>query len=130
MPIPTSTVSAAPGPRTRLGALLLRKGLVSPVELEDALETINRSPYGNGASIFTGSGKMAREFKHRVKAGMVGINIGVPASMAWFPFSGWGDSFFGDLHMQGREGVQFFTQQKVTTTRWFAEGEGSVWSTK
>jgi malonate-semialdehyde dehydrogenase (acetylating)/methylmalonate-semialdehyde dehydrogenase len=98
--------------------------------LEDALETINRSPYGNGASIFTRSGKVAREFKHRVKAGMVGINIGVPASMAWFPFAGWGDSFFGDLHMQGREGVQFFTQQKVTTTRWFAEGEGSVWSTK
>jgi malonate-semialdehyde dehydrogenase (acetylating) / methylmalonate-semialdehyde dehydrogenase len=98
--------------------------------LEDAIETINRSPYGNGASIFTGSGKVAREFKHRVKAGMVGINIGVPASMAWFPFAGWGDSFFGDLHMQGREGVQFFTQQKVTTTRWFAEGEGNIWSTK
>jgi malonate-semialdehyde dehydrogenase (acetylating)/methylmalonate-semialdehyde dehydrogenase len=99
-------------------------------DLESAIETINRSPYGNGASIFTRSGKAAREFKHRVKAGMVGINIGVPASMAWFPFSGWGDSFFGDLHMQGREGVQFFTQQKVTTSRWFAESEGNVWSTK
>ena len=91
---------------------------------------INYSPYGNGASIFTRSGKAAREFKHRVKAGMVGINISVPASMAWFPFAGWGDSFFGDLHMQGREGVQFFTQQKVTTTRWFAEGEGNIWSAK
>ena len=99
-------------------------------DLESAIETINYSPYGNGASIFTRSGKAAREFKHRVKAGMVGINIGVPASMAWFPFAGWGDSFFGDLHMQGREGVQFFTQQKVTTTRWFAEGEGNIWSTK
>jgi malonate-semialdehyde dehydrogenase (acetylating)/methylmalonate-semialdehyde dehydrogenase len=99
-------------------------------DLENAIETINGSPYGNGASIFTRSGKSAREFKHRVKAGMVGINISVPASMAWFPFSGWGNSFFGDLHMQGKEGVQFFTQQKVTTTRWFAEGEGSVWSTK
>jgi malonate-semialdehyde dehydrogenase (acetylating)/methylmalonate-semialdehyde dehydrogenase len=99
-------------------------------DLESAIETINCSPYGNGASIFTRSGKAAREFKHRVKAGMVGINVGVPASMAWFPFAGWGDSFFGDLHMQGREGVQFFTQQKVTTTRWFAEGEGNVWSTK
>ena len=99
-------------------------------DLEAAIETINRSPYGNGASIFTCSGKSAREFKHRVKAGMIGINIGVPASMAWFPFSGWGDSFFGDLHMQGKEGVQFFTQQKVTTTRWFAEGEGNIWSTK
>jgi malonate-semialdehyde dehydrogenase (acetylating)/methylmalonate-semialdehyde dehydrogenase len=99
-------------------------------DLESAIETINHSPFGNGASIFTRSGKAAREFKHRVKAGMIGINIGVPASMAWFPFSGWGDSFFGDLHMQGKEGVQFFTQQKVTTSRWFAEGEGNVWSTK
>ena len=99
-------------------------------DLESAIETINCSPYGNGASIFTRSGKAAREFKHRVKAGMVGINIGVPASMAWFPFAGRGDSFFGDLHMQGKEGVQFFTQQKVTTTRWFTEGEGSVWSTE
>jgi malonate-semialdehyde dehydrogenase (acetylating)/methylmalonate-semialdehyde dehydrogenase len=99
-------------------------------DLESAIEMINLSPYGNGASIFTRSGKAAREFKHRVKAGMVGINIGVPASMAWFPFAGWGDSFFGDLHMQGKEGVEFFTRQKVTTSRWFTEGEGSVWSTK
>jgi malonate-semialdehyde dehydrogenase (acetylating)/methylmalonate-semialdehyde dehydrogenase len=99
-------------------------------DLENAMETINQSPYGNGASIFTRSGKAAREFKHRVKAGMIGINIGVPASMAWFPFAGWGDSFFGDLHMQGREGVEFFSRQKVTTSRWFTEGEGNVWSTK
>jgi malonate-semialdehyde dehydrogenase (acetylating)/methylmalonate-semialdehyde dehydrogenase len=99
-------------------------------DLESAIETVNRSPYGNGASIFTRSGKAAREFKHRVKSGMVGINIGVPASMAWFPFSGWGDSFFGDLHMQGKEGVEFFTRRKVTTSRWFTEGEGSVWSSK
>jgi malonate-semialdehyde dehydrogenase (acetylating) / methylmalonate-semialdehyde dehydrogenase len=99
-------------------------------DLQSAIETINRSPYGNGASIFTRSGKMAREFKHQVKAGMIGINIGVPASMAWFPFAGWGDSFFGDLHMQGKEGVQFFTRQKVTTSRWFAEGEGNLWRTE
>jgi malonate-semialdehyde dehydrogenase (acetylating) / methylmalonate-semialdehyde dehydrogenase len=99
-------------------------------DLGSAIETINRSPYGNGASIFTRSGKAAREFKHRVEAGMIGINIGVPASTACFPFAGWGDSFFGDLHMQGKEGVQFFTQQKVTTSRWFAGGEESIWSTK
>ncbi len=99
-------------------------------DLESAIETINSSPYGNGASLFTRSGKAAREFKHRVKAGMVGINIGVPASMAWFPFAGWGDSFFGDLHMQGKEGVQFFTRQKVATSRWFAEGEGNIWNAK
>lgn len=96
-------------------------------DLDAAIETANRSRYGNGASIFTRSGKAAREFRHRVKAGMVGINIGVPASMAWFPFNGWDDSFFGDLHMQGREGVQFFTQLKVTTTRWFSYGEGDIW---
>ena len=119
------------------GMTVAREEIFGPVlnvmradDLEGAMETINYSPYGNGASIFTRSRKAAREFKHRVKAGMVGINIGVPASMAWFPFAGWGDSFFGDLHMQGREGVQFFTQQKVTTTRWFAEGEGNIWSTK
>ena len=96
-------------------------------DLDSAIELANRSTYGNGASIFTRSGKAAREFKHRIRCGMVGINIGVPASMAWFPFSGWNESFFGDLHMQGREGVQFFTQQKVTTTRWFSFGDGDVW---
>ncbi len=96
-------------------------------DLDAAITLANRSAYGNGASIFTRSGKAAREFKHRVHCGMVGINIGVPASMAWFPFNGWNDSFFGDLHMQGREGVQFFTQQKVTTSRWFSYGEGDIW---
>jgi malonate-semialdehyde dehydrogenase (acetylating)/methylmalonate-semialdehyde dehydrogenase len=99
-------------------------------DLDGAIELANRSAYGNGASIFTRSGKAAREFKHRVKAGMVGVNIGVPASMAWFPFNGWSDSFFGDLHMQGREGVQFFTQLKVTTSRWFSYGEGNIWADK
>lgn len=96
-------------------------------DLEAAIELANKSPYGNGASIFTRSGKAAREFKHRINCGMVGINIGVPASMAWFPFNGWNDSFFGDLHMQGREGVQFFTRLKVTTSRWFSYGEGDIW---
>lgn len=96
-------------------------------DLDAAIELANKSAYGNGASIFTRSGKAAREFKHRINCGMVGINIGVPASMAWFPFNGWNDSFFGDLHMQGREGVQFFTQQKVTTSRWFSYGEGDIW---
>jgi malonate-semialdehyde dehydrogenase (acetylating)/methylmalonate-semialdehyde dehydrogenase len=99
-------------------------------DLDSAIEMANRSPFGNGASIFTRSGKAAREFKHRSQAGMVGINVGVPASMAWFPFSGWNESFFGDLHMQGREGVQFFTQQKVTTSRWFSYGEGDIWHTE
>lgn len=97
-------------------------------DLDAAIELANTSAYGNGAAIFTRSGKAAREFRHRVQAGMVGINIGVPAPMAFFPFSGWHASFFGDLHLQGRESVAFYTQQKVTTTRWFSYGEGSIWA--
>jgi malonate-semialdehyde dehydrogenase (acetylating)/methylmalonate-semialdehyde dehydrogenase len=96
-------------------------------DLDGAIETANRSAFGNGTAIFTNSGKAAREFKHRAKAGMVGINVGVPATMAMFPFTGWDDSFFGDLHIQGKEAVQFYTQQKVVTTRWFGEGVGDVW---
>ena len=93
----------------------------------EAIEMANKSAYGNGASIFTSSGAAAREFKHRVKAGMVGINVGVPATMAMFPFTGWDDSFYGDLHIQGREAVQFYTQQKVITTRWFGGEVDDVW---
>ncbi|HYD84360.1 MAG TPA: CoA-acylating methylmalonate-semialdehyde dehydrogenase, partial [Opitutus sp.] len=96
-------------------------------DLDRAIETANRSAFGNGAAIFTASGHAAREFKHRVKAGMVGINVGVPATMAMFPFTGWDDSFYGDLHIQGREAVQFYTQQKVVTTRWFGGEVGDVW---
>jgi malonate-semialdehyde dehydrogenase (acetylating)/methylmalonate-semialdehyde dehydrogenase len=120
--------------QVQLGMTVAKEEIFGPVlnvmhleDLDAAIELANKSPFGNGASIFTRSGKAAREFKHRIQCGMVGINIGVPASMAWFPFSGWNDSFFGDLHMQGREGVQFFTQQKVTTSRWFSFGEGDVW---
>ncbi|HMD60950.1 MAG TPA: CoA-acylating methylmalonate-semialdehyde dehydrogenase [Opitutaceae bacterium] len=96
-------------------------------DVGQAIGVANRSPYGNGASIFTSSGAAAREFKHRVKAGMVGINIGVPATMAMFPFTGWDASFYGDLHIQGREAVQFYTQQKVVTSRWFGGDVGDVW---
>jgi malonate-semialdehyde dehydrogenase (acetylating)/methylmalonate-semialdehyde dehydrogenase len=96
-------------------------------DLGQAIEITNRSAYGNGASIFTSSGGAAREFKHRVKAGMVGINVGVPATMAMFPFTGWDASFYGDLHIQGREAVQFYTQQKVVTSRWFGGSVGDVW---
>ncbi len=96
-------------------------------DLDAAITIANKSSYGNGTAIFTNSGKAAREFKHRVKAGMVGINVGVPATMAMFPFTGWDESFYGDLHIQGKEGVQFYTQQKVVTTRWFGEGVGDVW---
>src|ERR1035438_8359442 len=93
----------------------------------DLGEAANKSAYGNGASIFTSSGAAAREFKHRVKAGMVGINVGVPATMAMFPFTGWDASFYGDLHIQGREAVQFYTRQKVVTARWFGGAVDDVW---
>ena len=96
-------------------------------DLDAAIAQANASAFGNGAAIFTNSGKAAREFKHRVKAGMVGINVGVPATMAMFPFTGWDDSFYGDLHIQGKEAVQFYTQQKVVTSRWFGEGVCDVW---
>jgi malonate-semialdehyde dehydrogenase (acetylating)/methylmalonate-semialdehyde dehydrogenase len=96
-------------------------------DLDQAIELANASSYGNGASIFTSSGGAAREFKHRVKAGMVGINVGVPATMAMFPFTGWDASFFGDLHIQGKESVQFYTQQKVITSRWFGGVVDDVW---
>lgn len=96
--------------------------------LEDAIATANRQAFGNGAAIFTNSGKAAREFRRDVSAGMVGINVGVPAPLAYFPFSGWNDSFFGDLHIQGKEGVEFYTQRKTTTTRWFGFGDGEIWA--
>jgi malonate-semialdehyde dehydrogenase (acetylating)/methylmalonate-semialdehyde dehydrogenase len=102
-------------------------------DLDQALAIGKECPYGNGASIFTRSGWAARQFKHHFNAGMIGINVGVPAPMAWFPFTGWNQSFFGDLHIQGTEAVQFYTQQKMTMTRWFASPEEShhdpVWQT-
>jgi malonate-semialdehyde dehydrogenase (acetylating)/methylmalonate-semialdehyde dehydrogenase len=102
-------------------------GVREVASLEEAIEVANAGRFGNGAAIFTRSGAAAREFKHRIQCGMVGVNVGVPAPMAMFPFSGWNDSFFGDLHMQGRSGVLFFTRPKVTTSRWFADGEGDIW---
>jgi malonate-semialdehyde dehydrogenase (acetylating)/methylmalonate-semialdehyde dehydrogenase len=83
----------------------------------DLMRTTN--DYGNAGSIFTSSGKAAREFKRRSSAGMLGVNIGVAAPMAFFPFSGRRNSFFGDLHVTGRDGVEFYTTKKMVTTRWF-----------
>ena len=80
---------------------------------------IHANPFGNSASIFTNSGKWAREFQYRVECGNIGINIGLVAPMAFFPFSGMKDSFFGTLHGQGQESVRFFTESKVVIERWF-----------
>jgi malonate-semialdehyde dehydrogenase (acetylating)/methylmalonate-semialdehyde dehydrogenase len=102
--------------------------------LDDAIKVGQECPFGNGAVIFTSSGSTAREFKHRFNAGMIGINVGVPASMAWFPFTGWNASFFGDQHIQGKEAINFYTQQKMTMTRWFeskdAKFHDPIWKSK
>lgn len=95
--------------------------LVHARTLEEGMEILSRSPYGNQASIFTSSGAAARKFRHEVPAGNVGINIGVAAPMAYFPFTGWRDSFFGILHGQGRDAVEFYTEQKVVIERWPSE---------
>jgi malonate-semialdehyde dehydrogenase (acetylating) / methylmalonate-semialdehyde dehydrogenase len=99
--------------------------LVHAETVEEALEILSRSLYGNAASIFTSSGAAARKFRYEVEAGNVGINIGVAAPMAYFPFSGWKDSFLGVMHSQGRDAVEFYTEKKVVIERWPQE-----WSRK
>ena len=94
-------------------------GIIPVADFEEALSIIEDIPYGNAASLFTASGKWAREFKYRTPCGNLGINIGIAAPIATFPFSGMKDSFFGDLHGQGRDAIQFFTDRKVVITRWF-----------
>jgi malonate-semialdehyde dehydrogenase (acetylating)/methylmalonate-semialdehyde dehydrogenase len=92
--------------------------LVRADDLEDALEFVNGSRYGNAGSIFTTSGANARAYRWGIEAGMLGVNIGVPAPVAWFPFSGWKDSIDGDLHANGPDAVDFYTRKKVVTARW------------
>ena len=94
-------------------------GILPVADFDEALSLIDSLPYGNAASLFASSGKAAREFEYRVRCGNIGINIGVAAPIATFPFSGMKDSFFGDLHGQGRDAIQFFTDRKVVITRWF-----------
>ncbi|MGJ3238177.1 MAG: CoA-acylating methylmalonate-semialdehyde dehydrogenase [Anaerolineae bacterium] len=91
--------------------------------IDEAITQVNNRAFGNMACIFTSSGAVARKFRHEADAGNVGINIGVAAPMAFFPFSGWNASFFGDLHAQGQHGVEFYTQTKVVVERW-----PKVWS--
>jgi malonate-semialdehyde dehydrogenase (acetylating)/methylmalonate-semialdehyde dehydrogenase len=87
--------------------------------LDEAIQLVNRSPFGNATAIFTSNGKSAREYSSRIEVGMVGINVGVAAPMAFFPFAGWKNSFFGDLHAHGKDAVAFYTEQKVIMSRWF-----------
>jgi malonate-semialdehyde dehydrogenase (acetylating)/methylmalonate-semialdehyde dehydrogenase len=92
--------------------------MLRPKTLDEAIRIMNSVEYGNGASIFTTSGAPARKFVRDIQCGMLGVNIGVPAPMALFSFSGWNQSFFGDLHVQGVEGMMFYTRQKCVLSRW------------
>jgi malonate-semialdehyde dehydrogenase (acetylating)/methylmalonate-semialdehyde dehydrogenase len=96
-------------------------GLMHADTLDDALALVNSGEYGNMACVFTGSGSAARQFRYEAQAGNIGVNIGVAAPMAFFPFSGWKNSFFGTHHAQGMHAVDFFTQTKVVVERWLNE---------
>ena len=100
-------------------------GVMPAATVDDAIALVNRSAFGNMACLFTSSGAAARKFRYEADVGNVGINVGVAAPMAFFPFSGWKESFFGDLHAQGRDAIGFFTQEKVIVERWPRE-----WSRK
>ncbi|WP_251550551.1 CoA-acylating methylmalonate-semialdehyde dehydrogenase [Neobacillus muris] len=94
--------------------------LLRASDLDEGLEYIRKSRYGNGATIYTNNAKAVRKFREEADAGMLGINVGVPATMAFFPFSGWKDSFYGDLHVNGKDGVNFYTRKKMITSRFDA----------
>ncbi|HNR14505.1 MAG TPA: aldehyde dehydrogenase family protein, partial [Thermodesulfobacteriota bacterium] len=93
-------------------------GVIQVKTLEQAIEICNKNPFHNGDSIFTSNGKYARQFQYEVECGDIGINIGVVAPMAFYPFSGMEGSFYGVLHTQGKEAIRFFTESKVCIHRW------------
>jgi len=87
-------------------------------DVQQAIELVNRIPLGNMAAVFTGSGRAARQFRDQVECGMIGINVGVAQPLAFYPFSGWKSSFYGDLHLQGSDGIEFYTRKKIVVSRW------------
>ncbi len=99
--------------------------VISAPTLDEAISIVNSSRFGNGTSIFTESGSSVRRYRHEVQAGMIGVNIGVAAPVAFFPFTGWKDSFLGDVHAHGTDAVDFYTRKKTVTSRWFSSGQGS-----
>jgi malonate-semialdehyde dehydrogenase (acetylating) / methylmalonate-semialdehyde dehydrogenase len=112
---------AVAGPESELARDELFGPLLTLVEVDDldaALDFLNGSRYGNAGAIFTQSGSAARQYRYGAEAGMLGVNVGVPAPVAWFPFSGWKDSIDGDLHANGTDAVDFYTRKKVITSRW------------
>ncbi len=110
--------------RVNTGMKIWRDEIFAPVlsvvraeSLTQAIQIANESPFANGACLYTNSAKAIRQFREDIDAGMLGVNIGVPAPMAFFPFSGWKTSFYGDLHVNGRDGVEFYTRRKMITSR-------------
>jgi len=101
-------------------------GVVRAGTYAEALRIINENPYGNGAAVFTRDGGAARQFQFDVESGMVGINVPVPVPVAYYSFGGWKASLFGDLHVYGPEGVQFYTRTKIVTSRWPDPGTSRV----
>ncbi len=93
--------------------------IVRVKDLTEAIQISNQSEFGNGAVLYTSSGKAVQQFREEIEAGMLGVNVNVPAPMAFFPFSGWKKSFYGDLHANGKDGVEFYTKRKMLTSRWF-----------
>jgi malonate-semialdehyde dehydrogenase (acetylating)/methylmalonate-semialdehyde dehydrogenase len=91
--------------------------------LDEAIGLVNSSRYGNGTSIFTENGAAVRKYRHDVEVGMIGVNIGVAAPVAFFPFSGWKDSFLGDTHAHGTDAIEFYTRKKTVTSRYYSAGE-------
>jgi malonate-semialdehyde dehydrogenase (acetylating)/methylmalonate-semialdehyde dehydrogenase len=92
----------------------------------DAVDLVNRNPYGNGTAIFTNDGGAARRFQHEVDAGMVGVNVPIPVPVGYYSFGGWKSSLFGDTHAYGPDGIHFFTRTKVVTSRWLDPSHGGV----
>ncbi|MBO5291057.1 MAG: aldehyde dehydrogenase family protein, partial [Clostridia bacterium] len=92
-------------------------------DFNEGLKVMNANPYANGSVIFTQNGHYAREFTRHTDGGMVGVNVGIPVPVGFFPFAGHKDSFFGDLHCLGKDAYRFFTESKCVTTRWFDEEE-------
>ena len=92
-------------------------------DFKEGLEVMNANPYANGSVIFTQNGYYAREFVRHTDGGMVGVNVGIPVPIGFFPFAGHKNSFFGDLHCLGKDAYRFYTESKCVTTRWFDEEE-------
>jgi acyl-CoA reductase-like NAD-dependent aldehyde dehydrogenase len=103
--------------RAKTARVIAERGVATGKRVQ-AIEFVNGSRYGNAGAIFTRSGAAARQYRYEAEAGVLGVNVGVPAPVAWFPFARWKDSIDGDLHANGTDAVDFYTRKKVVTSRW------------